>query len=224
MSIYGGEKIMTEKQYISKVCRKLQCGSARKKEICRQLASDIDAAVSAGKSVGEVLNEMGTPEALAADFNENFTEAERKAAKHKRTGIIVGSFVVLFIAICAVLYWWLPKGKPLTDGSTFQEENVKAQAEEVIRTFSAGDYEGVINMMDEKMQAAATAETLEVAKEKTCADWGALKELGNCYMSEIEQSGVTYVAVQQSAIYENVAITFTISFDADGKICGFYMK
>lgn len=215
---------MTEKQYISKVCRKLQCGSARKKEIRRQLASDIDAAVSAGRSAEEVLNEMGTPEALAADFNENFTEAERKAAKHKRTGIIVGSFVVLFVAICAVLYWWLPKGKPIADSTTFQEADVKAQAEEVIRTFSAGDYAGVISMMDEKMQAAMTPEALEAAKQQTYADWGALKELGNCYMSEIEQSGVTYAAVQQSAIYENVAITFTISFDADGKVCGFYMK
>lgn len=44
------------------------------------------------------------------------------------------------------------------------------QAEEVIRTFSAGDYAGVISMMDEKMQAAMTPETLEAAKEKTCAD------------------------------------------------------
>ena len=43
-------------------------------------------------------------------------------------------------------------------------------------------------------------------------------------MSEIRQNGQRYVVVQVAVTYENVNVTYTITFDENMKLAGLYMK
>ena len=43
-------------------------------------------------------------------------------------------------------------------------------------------------------------------------------------MSEIRQRGQRYAVVQVAVMYENVEVTYTITFDENMKLAGLYMK
>ena len=63
---------MNEKRYIQQIVRRLQCTKQQKKEIQKQLKSDIQAALLAGDSMKEIQERMGNPVNVAREFNENF--------------------------------------------------------------------------------------------------------------------------------------------------------
>ena len=53
---------MDEKRYVNAVARKLKCGGKRKKEIKRQLLSDIQMRENQGERLEEIISRMGKAE------------------------------------------------------------------------------------------------------------------------------------------------------------------
>ncbi len=92
---------MEQKAYIRAVMRALKCSGTKKKEIRKQLESDIGIALEEGRPVAEVLEEMGSAAEVA----------------------------VLLLGVGIFLYWWLPKAKWVGPDGGDKESRAKEQAQ-----------------------------------------------------------------------------------------------
>lgn len=216
---------MSAGKYAKQVAKYLKCSGKRKQEIRKQITSDIQAAVAEGKSLEQALGDMGDPKALATEFNESFGEAEKKAAgRAKVCKILIIIFVILLLL--AMLVWWaLPKTKLLSDSKTFSEELVQERAELILELFNQGDYAALQDYQIEQMQEVMVEETMEQMKALYIgSDWGEMRNIGNVYSVEVSQMGRKYAILQMMVSYENVNVTYTMTFDKDLKLAGFYMR
>lgn len=73
-------KQYTVKQYLKTISRMLCCTGKKKKEIVKELESNIQLAMENGESWEVVQERMGNPEEIACEFNSNFPEEELRAA------------------------------------------------------------------------------------------------------------------------------------------------
>lgn len=219
---------MKTETYVDKIVKQMQCSKSKKEEIRKQLLGDIRERVAAGESEEAVIAQMGTVEELAQEFNESFSAKERKRSRKSRSTkmIIITILVIigLFAIATALLYWMLPKGTDISESSTFVKEQVEARVEEVINLLDDGAYDTLAENATEQMAGVLNDEDMDAAKQLVGDDWGARVELGMIYMQEVEQQGVHYVITQVVASYENVTVTYTITFDENMKLAGIYMK
>lgn len=219
---------MKAETYVDKIVKQMQCSKSKKEEIRKQLLGDIRERVAAGESEEAVIAQMGTVEELAQEFNESFSTKERKRSRKSRSTkmIIITILVIigLFAIATALLYWMLPKGTDISESSTFVKEQVEARVEEVINLLDDGAYDTLAENATEQMAGVLNDEDMDAAKQLVGDDWGARVELGTIYMQEVEQQGVHYVITQVAASYENVTVTYTITFDENMKLAGIYMK
>ena len=65
---------------------------------------------------------------------------------------------------------------------------------------------------------------MEEAKKTIGDDWGTFRNFGKTYMTEIRQNGQSFAMVQMNASYDNVSVTYTLTFDVEMKLAGIYMK
>lgn len=219
---------MKTETYVDKIVKQMQCSKSKKEEIRKQLLGDIRERVAAGESEEAVIAQMRTVEELAQEFNESFSAKERKRSRKSRSTkmIIITILVIigLFAIATALLYWMLPKGTDISESSTFVKEQVEARVEEVINLLDDGAYDTLAENATEQMAGVLNDEDMDAAKQLVGDDWGARVELGTIYMQEVEQQGVHYVITQVAASYENVTVTYTITFDENMKLAGIYMK
>lgn len=215
---------MTAEQYAKEVGKLLKCRASKKKEIKSQLLSEINDTVAKGEDLEDVLKRMGIPWDYANRYNDHFDKAERKAAKRERRLKIWGIVLVVIALILAVVYWNLPKWSDISESTVFSEDVVKAEAEEIIRFYSDNDFQSVTARMNDDMKQVLNAATLQYTKSQMKEDFGELLAFGNVYASEAKQNGKSYAMVQVSVSYSNMSVTYTITFDADMKLAGFYVK
>ncbi|MDE6910371.1 MAG: DUF3887 domain-containing protein [Lachnospiraceae bacterium] len=215
---------MTAERYVKEVGKLLKCRASKKKEVKRQLLAEINRAAANGEPLEDVLGRMGIPWDYANQYNDNFDKAERKAAKRERVLKIWGIVLLVLAVLTAVVYWNLPKWSDISESSVFSEERVKAQAEEIIRLYSDNEFEAVTGYMNEEMKQVLNAATLQYTKSQMKEDFGELLAFGNMYASEAKQSGARYAMVQVSVSYSEMSVTYTITFDEEMKLAGFFVK
>lgn len=226
---YGDKKIeraieMTKHDYVKRVVKKLNCPQDKRADIEKQLLSDIEIALGEGRQLDEILTEMGEPEALAKEFNENFGDGEKSSGKKGR-GVKVILIIAVVLAVLAVLaYWALPKTRDIGDSGRFTAYVVEQSSRAVIDAFSKGDYDTLESYYSKEMQEAVTRQMLEDFKPVIGDDWGEYSGVGTAYMVEVSQRGKTYVVVQMNASYANVSVTYTLTFNSEMQLVGFYMK
>lgn len=216
---------MSAEKYAKQVAKYLKCSGRRKQEIKKQITSDIQAAMEEGKSLEQAIGDMGEPKVLAAEFNDSFGETEKKVARRAKVWkVLAVVFVILFLMI--MLVWWaLPKTKLLSDSRIFSEEPVQERAELILELFDQGDYAALQDYQTEQMQELMVEETMEQIKTMYIgSDWGEMRNIGNVYSLELSQMGKKYAVVQMTVSYENVNVTYTMTFDEDLKLSGFYMR
>lgn len=211
-------------KYIRQIVKRLKCSKEKREDIKKQLSSDIMAAMENGETVEDIIRRMGTPAEIAEEFNRSFTDAEQKLYRREKWMKRLVIAAVIMIILAAAVYWILPKHMALTESTAFQEDEVKAQTEQIIYLLDAGDYEALGQKADEKLKPYLNAETMEKAKDSLRADWGAFQSFGNVYMGEVKQMGQRYVVVQMNAAYEHISVTYTLTFDEDMELSGLYMK
>lgn len=219
---------MTAEKYVSMVAKKLKCSGAKRKEIKQQLLEDISSSLAENEGIEQIISRMGTPAEVAGEFNENMPAEELKKFSRTKTvkivGIVIGVIAVLIAAMAAAVIWLLPASYEFGNSGLFQEETVKSRLQFVIEKVGEEDYEALKNNCVSQMEKVLSDDTMNKAKNQVSESWGELKEYGNVYLFEMKQQGHNYVVGQVNVIYENAAVTYTITFDENMKLAGIYMK
>ncbi len=213
---------MTKQRYIKRVGRALECAPAKKREILRQLDSDIGIALGEGRELRQILEEMGTPRALAGEFNESLDREERGRARRRKWGL--RPLLAVLAVAAGTVYWMLPKERNIEDSKVFDAAQVQSRAEEVIALFSAEEYETLEGYASEELREALAGTSFSVIRGYIGEDWGELQSMGRIYMVEIRERNKAYAAVQVNVSYENVNVTFTLSFNRQMELYGFYVR
>lgn len=215
---------MTIENYTKKIARHLLCSSTKKKEIIKQIQSDISIKLEEGVSPDTIIQQMGTPKDVAMEFNENFDDREKKKIKRNKRLIIAAAAVAAVVVVAVWVYWMLPKATDIKDSESFSAAEVRAKAEYIIEALNDKEYDVVDSNMSKILKDVMAARDLEKYMDDLCSDWGEFKAFGNCYITEVEQRGENFAMAQLNASYENISVTFTLTFDKDMKLAGIYLK
>lgn len=107
----------------------------------------------------------------------------------------------------------------------FDQETVKAKAQEAIDHMIAGEYDKDIAMMSQATQALLTAEDLKVNMEAMNEQTGAFKKYkSTAVVGQKSKDGVDSAVAVVVAEFEKRSVTFTVNFNTDMEIDGFWMK
>lgn len=108
----------------------------------------------------------------------------------------------------------------------FDEATVQKAAEQIVDYEVAADYESIEAMFRDDLKEVLPAASLEASVNQYFSERGAYQEtksitvVGQQDTNTKEDYAVAVAVVQ----FENAKITYTISFDADMKVVGLYMK
>ena len=215
---------MDEKRYVNAVARKLKCGGKRKKEIKRQLLSDIQMRENQGERLEEIISRMGKAEEIAESFNESISAKEQRRYAGNRVLKIVIPIVLALTFIAVSVYWIFPKTVDIEKSRVFDKEEVEAAMKETVELLDAEEYAVLQENAIPQMQSFLNAETRESIRETLSDDWGERKQFGAVYMAELIQ-GNTHLAVGEMTVtYENVSVTYRLTYDEDMRFAGIYVR
>ena len=209
---------MNVNNYVNKIVRKIKCSSARRKEIRKQLQMDIELRMQQGESLEQVMSQMGDIREIADSFNENISAAEKKKYTLKKILTIV-AVVVVFLALIAIgIYRALPKSVAIEDSTYFDKQTVTEAVERAIILLDDEEY------ATQQMQSVLNQTTIDQARAQVTSDWGERQSIGTTYATEVIQNGEHYAIAQVTVSYENVNVVYTLTYDADMKLAGLYMR
>ncbi|MCI8322515.1 MAG: DUF3887 domain-containing protein [Lachnospiraceae bacterium] len=215
---------MDEKRYVNAVARKLKCGGKRKREIKRQLLSDIQMRENQGERLEEIISRMGKAEEIAESFNESISVKEQRRYAGNRVLKIVIPIVLALTFIAVSVYWIFPKTVDIEKSRVFDKEEVEAAMKETVELLDAEEYAVLQENAIPQMQSFLNAETRESIRETLSDDWGERKQFGAVYMAEVIQ-GNTHLAVGEMTVtYENVSVTYRLTYDEDMRFAGIYVR
>lgn len=213
---------MDAEKYVKKIVRNLKCTGAKKKEIGDSLLSDIAARREQGEAMEQIMESMGSPEEIAEAFSQNLSDADRKAYKRRRIGMTIGQIVAALVFLSVLAWWMIPK--PAALGDDLSQEAVTASVENVIVMLNQNDFDGLQELAVDELKSKLTQETLEEVRKGISEDWGEMQSIGKVYMQGVKQKGKVIVVTQVDAVYENISVVYTISFDEDLRLGGLYMR
>ncbi len=213
---------MDAEKYVKKIVRNLKCTGAKKKEIGDSLLSDIAARREQGEAMEQIMESMGSPEEIAEAFSQNLSDADRKAYKRRRIGMTIGQIVAALVFLSVLAWWMIPK--PAALGDDLSQEAVTASVENVVIMLNQNDFDGLQELAVDELKSKLTQETLDEVRKSISEDWGEMQSIGKVYMQGVKQKGKVIVVTQVDAVYENVSVVYTISFDEDLRLGGLYMR
>ena len=213
---------MDAEKYVKKIVRNLKCTGAKKKEIGDSLLSDIAARREQGEAMEQIMESMGSPEEIAEAFSQNLSDADRKAYKRRRIGMTIGQIVAALVFLSVLAWWMIPK--PAALGDDLSQEAVTASVENVVIMLNQNDIDGLQELAVDELKSKLTQETMDEVRKNISEDWGEMQSIGKVYMQGLKQKGKVMVVTQVDAVYENVSVVYTISFDEDLRLGGLYMR
>ena len=213
---------MDAEKYVKKIVRNLKCTGAKKKEIGDSLLSDIAARREQGEAMEQIMESMGSPEEIAEAFSQNLSDADRKAYKRRRIGMTIGQIVAALVFLSVLAWWMIPK--PAALGDDLSQEAVTASVENVSVMLNQNDFDGLQELAVDELKSKLTQETMDEVRKNISEDWGEMQSIGKVYMQGLKQKGKVMVVTQVDAVYENVSVVYTISFDEDLRLGGLYMR
>lgn len=213
---------MDAEKYVKKIVRNLKCTGAKKKEIGDSLLSDIAARREQGEAMEQIMESMGSPEEIAEAFSQNLSDADRKAYKRRRIGMTIGQIVAALVFLSVLAWWMIPK--PAALGDDLSQEAVTASVEKVVVMLNQNDFDGLQELAVDELKSKLTQETMDEVRKGISEDWGEMQSIGKVYMQGVKQKGKVIVVTQVDAVYENISVVYTISFDEDLRLGGLYMR
>lgn len=211
-------------RYINQIIGKLKCSRKKRNEIKKQLLSEFTSGLEDGKTVQEIIDQIGLPNEVADEFNNSFSDSEFK--KHRNETLLTVLIVIVLIvaAIVGFVWWSLPKQIWIEDSRIFDKETVMSKTELVVDYLDKDDYDALKELCDEKMKAELEEKDLRDGKALIGPDWGARQSVGNTYIVELTQSGKKSAVVQMHVAYENESVMYTIYFNRDMELEGLWMQ
>lgn len=215
---------MDEKRYVKTVARKIWCGGKRKKEIERQLLTDIQMREKQGERLEEIIARMGSAEEIADGFNENIPAQEQKRYARNRVLKIVVPVVLTVLFLGLFVYWLFPKSVDIERSKYFDKDRVEAAMKETIELLDAEDYAALQENAIPQMQPLLNAETRADMRSTLSDDWGERKQFGAVYMAELIQGNRHLAVGEMTVTYENVSVTYRLTYDEDMRFAGIYVR
>lgn len=210
-----------DKREINRVIRKLKCSKKRRKEIKKELLSEMENPECFKETD---FSAKASSLELVEEFNRSFSEKERKIYRREKGIRIVGSILLVLVILMGVVWWMLPKQIWLKDSETFEEGEVRMAAEQVIAAYDSEDYENIRKMSSNQMKEVLNTIDLQKNKELVGINWGKQISVGNTYMVEVTQQGQKYAVIEMHVQYENLGVVYTLTFDREMKLSGFWVK
>lgn len=215
---------MNEKQYVNAIVEKIRCSGAKKKEIEMQLLQDINARIEQGEKIEDIILQMGTAKEIADGFNENISAEEKKIYSRNKTFKIFGLTALVLALLIFGLYWSLPKSYDIEKSKYFEKAEVETAIKETIELFNAEDYDTLQEQAIPEMKSVLNAETFESVKGLIADDWGAFERYDTVYIVELVQKNVHYAVSDVTVTYENVSVTYRLTYDKDMRLAGLYLR
>ncbi|MDM8292358.1 DUF3887 domain-containing protein [Faecalicoccus pleomorphus] len=213
---------MNKEQYVRQVLHHLNTSRLEKKRIQQDLLSDMDAAIEAGESWDEILKRWGPAKEMAKELSENMDLPSKKSHKGLIIGILSGILGVIVIGV-VLTHLLAPQQISLKDSQHFDEEVVYQQSQRVIESMNNSDFDTIYDLSNTKMQEVLS--TAELKENWESLNPGLFQEISRYYSAEIDSKVQgDYAVCEVLVTYSNQPVTFTISFDTDMKLAGFYMK
>lgn len=220
--------------YIDAIVKHLKCEPEQKKMARKYLEKEIAQAISKGEPLEKIVQRMGTPEAAAGKLEEDLAKKRissdsaatvRKSRKAKRIKwLILGGIVVFAAALVLFVQWGRQKVTDISKSEIFLESQVEERAREILDLLADDENEAIVGYMNEKLKKALPADKLEEVKGQVSDNWGQVVSTGNYYIAEVSQFGKHYAVVQTVVGYENVTVSYSITFDSDMMLAGLYMQ
>lgn len=211
-------------RYINQIIGKLKCSRRKRNEIKKQLLSEFTSGLEDGKTVQEIIDQIGLPNEVADEFNNNFSDSEFKKHRNETLLAVLIVIVLIIAAIVGFVWWSLPKQIWIEDSKIFDKETVMNKAELVVDYLDKNDYDALKELCDEKMKSELEEKDLRDGKALIGPDWGARQSIGNTYIVELTQSGKKSAVVQMHVAYENESVLYTIYFNRDMELEGLWMQ
>lgn len=215
---------MTEQKYVDAIVKKVIATNARKKDIREQLLCDIRTRMEKGDTAEEVFAQMGTVQEVADSFNESVSQTERKKYIRKIRIKIAIPIVAVVCALICLVYWWIPKGRAIEDSKIFTKEQVESAMMETVTLFERGDYDSMQQNAIPQMQSVLNQSSMNEVKKMFHENWGERTQVGVFYIQEAVQKNTHMAVGQVTVTYENTVVTYTLLYDPDMRLCGFYVK
>lgn len=136
----------------------------------------------------------------------------------KRGNIVIGLLLGVMVLLAGCSSTKLSKA--------FDEQTVKDTAKEIVADSSKGDYESIWKMFSKEMQDALSADALTKNVQTNFANPGVFKKIKDIAVvgQKDKKTNTDQAVAVVVAEYENQNIAYTISFNTDMKVIGFYMK
>ena len=172
----------------------------------------------------EIISRMGKAEEIAESFNESISAKEQRRYAGNRVLKIAIPIVLALTFIAVSVYWIFPKTVDIEKSRVFDKEEVEAAMKETVELLDAEEYAVLQENAIPQMQSFLNAETRESIRETLSDDWGERKQFGAVYMAEVIQ-GNTHLAVGEMTVtYENVSVTYRLTYDEDMRFAGIYVR
>ena len=143
-----------------------------------------------------------------------------------RRGAAISTIALVIAVLVAgyVLSQIQKKSFELSGG--FEKNKVISAAESAIQKMNDGSYEALMTMMSDSLKAQVSKEELATAADKVLAKAGPFQafETASITGSTDDSTGTKYAISEIVVRYMNRTVTFTVSFNTDMQITGFYMK
>lgn len=215
---------MNEKQYVSEIIRKIKCTDKRKKEIKKQLLTDIEMRVKQGEKLEEIISQMGTAAEIAANFNEDISIEEQKRYSRNKVLKTVIPVVTILILLGVFGYWIFPKSVDIEQSAYFDRQQVEDAMKETVELLDAEDYAALQESAVAKLKPLLNAEMRTSIREALGNDWGERKQFGTVYLAELVQAGKHMAVGEMTVTYENVSVTYRLTYDEEMRFAGIYVR
>lgn len=234
------EQKKAQDKYIKKVLKLIRCSKERKDSILKDLEADIAAAMECGESWDEIVKRLGMPEVLAAEFNENIEEGEAGKSGQDQRILLIAAVIFIVAVIAGVVIWRVNQNSQaeendgleevrleqieLKDSQHFRVEEVERAYSEVVRLIVEGEYDKLLEEWeDDVMRTLVTKETIKAAKDNVGENWGTFQKYGSTYSVEVNDGESLWALIQITEVYENVTVTFRVTFNEDMELSGLYI-
>ena len=215
---------MTANQYVNAITKKIKCSGDKKKEIKQQLLTDINLRIDQGEKPEDVMAQMGSVKEIADSFNENISDSEKKRYSRNKTLKIVIPCVLVLVLLLGFGYWIIPKSYDIGKSGYFNAADVETAMKETVELLDSGEYELLQENAIAQIKPFLNSEALEKGKEPISDDWGEREKFGAVYMVELVQCGSHFAVGEITVSYENVAVTYRLTYDKDMRLAGIYMR
>lgn len=216
---------MTAKQYVNRITGKIKCSGEKKREIRKQLQTDVELKLSQGNSLEEVISQMGSVDEIADSFNENVSTKEQKKYTISKRLKAVSLIVLLLAVLSGLTYWKMPKGIEIDKSKYFNAAQVEAAMKETVEQLDAGEFVSLQENAISQMEGFLNQEEWQKAKDMVLTGpWGERMQFGTAYMVELAQGNAHYAVGEITVTYEKVSAVYRITFDQDMRLAGLYVR